>query len=147
RFGVDQLFGSPALMAVLARHGQPLPTVKRVMSAGAPLPADVVATLRALLPADASSCAPDGATECPPGAMIEGRELQATRAATEAGAGTCVGRPTAPNVVRIIAITDEPVAEWSDGLCVPAGEVGEITVAGPTATDTYFNRAAQTRAA
>src|SRR5690606_10459872 len=41
RFGVDQLFGSPALMAVLARHGQPLPTVKRVMSAGAPVPADV----------------------------------------------------------------------------------------------------------
>lgn len=147
RFGVDQLFGSPALMAVLARHGQPLPTLKRVMSAGAPVPADVVATLRELLPGDASFWTPYGATECLPVAMIEGRELQATRAATGAGAGTCVGRPSAPNVVRIIAITDAPIADWSDGLCVPAGEVGEITVAGPTATDTYFNRAAQTRAA
>lgn len=147
RFGVDQLFGSPALMAVLARHGQPLPTVKRVMSAGAPVPADVVATLRELLPDDASFWTPYGATECLPVAMIEGRELQATREATEAGAGTCVGRPSAPTVVRIIAITDAPIAEWSDGLCLPAGEVGEITVAGPTATDTYFNRDAQTRAA
>src|SRR5690606_37228960 len=32
RFGVDQLFGSPDLMTELARHGEPLPTVKRVMS-------------------------------------------------------------------------------------------------------------------
>lgn len=147
RFGVDQLFGSPALMAVLARHGEPLPTLKRVMSAGAPVPADVVAKLRELLPPDACFWTPYGATECLPVAMIEGRELQATREATEAGAGTCVGRPTAPNVVRIIAISDTPIAEWSDALCVPDGEVGEITVAGPTATDTYFNRDAQTRSA
>src|SRR5690606_38488352 len=30
RFGVTQLFGSPALMRVLAEHGEPLPTVRRV---------------------------------------------------------------------------------------------------------------------
>src|SRR5690606_27303231 len=35
RFGADQLFGSPALMRVLAEHGQPLPTLRRVTSAGA----------------------------------------------------------------------------------------------------------------
>ncbi|MGV8940713.1 MAG: olefin beta-lactone synthetase [Lysobacter sp.] len=147
RFGVDQLFGSPALVAVLARYGQPLPTLKRVMSAGAPVPADVVATLRRLLPEDAHFWTPYGATECLPVAMIEGRELEATRAATEAGAGTCVGRPVAPNEVRIIGVTDEVVATWSDGLCLPTGEVGEITVAGPTVTDGYFNRDAQTRLA
>ncbi len=147
RFGVDQLFGSPALVAVLARYGQPLATLKRVMSAGAPVPADVVATLRRLLPEDAHFWTPYGATECLPVAMIEGRELEATRAATEAGAGTCVGRPVAPNEVRIIGVTDEVVATWSDGLCRPTGEVGEITVAGPTVTDGYFNRDAQTRLA
>jgi len=147
RFGVDQLFGSPALMAVLARHGQPLPTVKRVMSAGAPVPAAVVGTLRQLLPADASFWTPYGATECLPVALVEGRELEATREATEAGAGTCVGRPVAPNRVRIIRVDDGAIGEWSDGLCLPQGEVGEITVAGPTATDSYFNRDAQTRLA
>lgn len=147
RFGVDQLFGSPALMAVLANAGVPLPTVKRVTSAGAPVPADVVAGMRELLPEDAEFWTPYGATECLPVAVIEGRELQSTRAATEGGAGTCVGRPVAPNDVRIIAITDEPIAQWHDAECVEDGVVGEITVAGPTATDTYFNRDAQTRAA
>lgn len=147
RFGVDQLFGSPALMAVLARFGEPLPTIRRVMSAGAPVPADVVATLRGLLPDDAQFWTPYGATECLPVALIEGRELQATRAATERGAGTCVGRPVAPNVVRIIRIDDAAVERWHDDLCVADGEVGEITVAGPTATDRYFNRDAQTRLA
>jgi acyl-CoA synthetase (AMP-forming)/AMP-acid ligase II len=147
RFGIDQLFGSPALMTVLARYGKPLPTLQRVMSAGAPVPADVVATLRELLPGDALLWTPYGATECLPVAMVEGRELEATRTATEAGAGTCVGRPVAPNEVRIIGISDAAIPEWSDGLCLPPGEVGEITVAGPTVTDTYFNRDAQTRLA
>src|SRR5690606_27392543 len=46
RFGVNQLFGSPALVAVLARHGVMLPTIRRVTSAGAPVPPDVVAAMR-----------------------------------------------------------------------------------------------------
>ncbi|HEY5802672.1 MAG TPA: fatty acid CoA ligase family protein [Lysobacter sp.] len=147
RFGVDQLFGSPALMAVLAGHGVALPTVKRVTSAGAPVPADVVAKMRELLPDDAQFWTPYGATECLPVAVIEGRELQATRAATEAGAGTCVGRAVSPNDVRIIAISDEAIALWSPDLEVGPGVVGEISVAGPSVTDQYFNREAQTRLA
>ena len=147
RFGVDQLFGSPALMRVLAEHGAPLPTVKRVTSAGAPVPPEVVAKMLELLPEDARFWTPYGATECLPVAVIEGRELLALRTRTEQGAGTCVGRPVAPNEVRIIRISDEAIAEWSDALLVSPGEVGEITVAGPTATDAYFNREAQTRLA
>ncbi|MEG3192192.1 olefin beta-lactone synthetase [Lysobacter sp. D1-1-M9] len=147
RFGVDQLFGSPALMGVLAAHGMPLEGVKRVMSAGAPVPPETVARLRELLPDDAQLWTPYGATECLPVAVIEGRELQATRTATERGAGTCVGRAVAPNEVRIIGIDDAPIAQWSDGLLVDAGVIGEITVAGPTVTDSYFNRDAATRLA
>ncbi len=118
RFGVTQLFGSPALMRVLADYGQPLPNVRLATSAGAPVPPDVVA-----------------------------RTLDATRAATEAGAGTCVGQVVAPNEVRIIAIDDAAIAEWSGARVLAVGEVGEITVAGPTTTDTYFNRDAATRIA
>ena len=147
RFGVTQLFGSPALMRVLARHGRPLPTVTRVTSAGAPVPPDVVATIRSLLPADAQFWTPYGATECLPVAVVEGRELERTRAATEAGAGTCVGSVVAPNEVRIIAIDDAPLADWSQARVLATGEVGEITVAGPTATDSYFNRPQATAAA
>lgn len=147
RFGVTQLFGSPALVDVLARFGQKLPTIQRVTSAGAPVPPGVVTKMRTLLPDDAQLWTPYGATECLPVAVIEGRELQATRAATENGAGTCVGRPVPPNVVRIIGIRDTPIAAWSDDLRVAQGEVGEITVAGPTATDSYFNRPEATKLA
>jgi len=144
RFGITQLFGSPALMQVLALHGEKLPTVKRVTSAGAPVPPAVVQRMFELLPADAQLWTPYGATECLPVAVIEGRELLTLRARTETGAGTCVGRPVAGNTVRIIRIGDDAIGDWDDALLVGAGQVGEITVAGPSATDRYFNRNAQT---
>jgi olefin beta-lactone synthetase len=79
--------------------------------------------------------------------VIEGRELLALRERTEQCAGTCVGRAVPPNDVRLVRITDEAIAQWSDDLLVEPGAVGEITVAGPSATDAYFNRDAQTRLA
>jgi len=144
RFGVNQLFGSPALMRVLAEHGKALPTLRRVTSAGAPVPPDVITKMLALLPPDARLWTPYGATECLPVAVIEGRELLTLRERTETGSGTCVGRPVPPNEVRIIRIDDGAIAAWSDALKVGVGQVGEITVAGPSATDAYFNRDAQT---
>ncbi|HEV2607580.1 MAG TPA: fatty acid CoA ligase family protein [Xanthomonadaceae bacterium] len=147
RFGVTQLFGSPALVDVLARFGAKLPTIRRVTSAGAPVPPDVVAKMRTLLPEDAQLWTPYGATECLPVAVIEGRELEATRELTECGAGTCVGRPASPNLVRIIRVDDAAIETWSDDLIAAGGLIGEITVAGPTATDSYFNRPEATRLA
>jgi acyl-CoA synthetase (AMP-forming)/AMP-acid ligase II len=136
RFGVTQMFGSPALLDTLSRYGEAqrvrLDGVRRVLSAGAPVPPAVVARMQAMLP--------DGATECLPVAIIEGRELRATRAATEAGAGTCVGRAVAPNQVRIIAIDDAPLAHWREVRELAPGAIGEITVAGPSVTDEYFHR-------
>ena len=140
RFGVDQLFGSPALMEVLANHGALLPGIRRVTSAGAPVPAAVVAKMRTLLPDDANFWTPYGATECLPVAVIEGRELQSTREDTEHGAGTCVGRPVRPNIVRVIGISDGVLPEWNDELEVAQGAIGEITVVGPSTTDDYFRR-------
>ena len=145
RFDVTQLFGSPALIDVLARHGKKLSSLQRVTSAGASVGAQVVADMCALLPDDAQFWTPYGATECLPVAVIEGRELQATRHATERGAGICVGRPVAPNLVRIIGIRDDAIPAWSDALLVGDGVVGEITVTGPTTTDSYFNRDEATR--
>ena len=147
RFGATQLFGSPALMRVLADHGEALPGVRIATSAGAPVPPDVVAKLLELLPDGAKFWTPYGATECLPVAVIGGRELLTLRARTEAGSGTCVGRPVAPNEVRIIAISDGEIANWNDAREVVQGIVGEITVAGPSVTDSYYNRDAQTRLA
>ena len=144
RFGVTQMFGSPALLDNLSRYGSAqgirLESLKRVMSAGAPVPPVVVDRMRRMLADDAAIYTPYGATECLPVAIIEGRELRRTRAATELGVGTCIGRPVAPNEVRLIRISDAPIAQWSDDLLVAAGAIGEIVVAGPTVTDTYHAR-------
>ena len=83
----------------------------------------VVETIRTLLAEEAQFWTPYGATECLPVAVIEGRELLTLRARTEAGAGTCVGRPVAPNEVRIIAIGDDAIPEWNDALQVARGQV------------------------
>ncbi|MBD8525857.1 olefin beta-lactone synthetase [Pseudomarimonas arenosa] len=144
QFKIDQMFGSPALLDVLSRYGQQhklrLPQLKRVLSAGAPVPPEVVARMQPMLADGGEIWTPYGATECLPVAVIEGRELRQTRIATEAGAGTCVGRPVPPNEVRLIAISDQPIPDWQDCQPVKRGEVGEITVAGPSATDEYFRR-------
>ena len=42
--------------------------------------------------------------------------------------------------MRIIAITDAAIAGWSQVQVLGDEAIGEITVAGPTATDEYFNR-------
>jgi olefin beta-lactone synthetase len=144
-FGVTNLFASPALVNALSRWGAPrgvkLPTLKRVISAGAPVPVAVVERMRKLLPEGACMWTPYGATECLPVAVVEGRELiELARGRTEHGAGTLVGRVVAPNQVRIIRISDEPIPQWSEQLQVAQGTVGEITVVGPTTTERYFNR-------
>jgi acyl-CoA synthetase (AMP-forming)/AMP-acid ligase II len=125
---------------MLARHGAPLPGIRRITSAGAPVPPDVIAGMRALLPSDAQLWTPYGATESLPVAVIEGRELQGTREETERGAGTCVGRPVPPNLVRIIAISDASLPEWDGRMQLEQGTIGEITVAGPSTTDDYLHR-------
>ena len=48
-FQATQLFGSPALMNVLANYGKPLISLRCVISAGAPVPAKTVETIRDLL--------------------------------------------------------------------------------------------------
>ena len=150
--GVTSMFGSPALLDRLSRYGEAhqitLPTLKRVLSAGAPVRNDVLKRMGALLTGEAQIFTPFGATESLPVASIGSREVLAeTQELTASGKGVCVGRPVAEMTVRIIQITDEPIAEWSDALLAPAGAIGEITARGPVVTREYFARPEQTRLA
>lgn len=149
RFGVTNMFGSPAVINRLGRHGEAqgvkLPTLRRAISAGAPVPAKALARFVAMLPPGAQVFTPYGATECLPVASIGSDEiLGETRAQTELGKGVCVGQPVPGLTVKIIRITDEPIAAWSDDLELPRGEIGEIAVQAPHATRSYFNRSAAT---
>jgi acyl-CoA synthetase (AMP-forming)/AMP-acid ligase II len=145
KHGAVQLFGSPALLDAVGRygerHGVCLPSLKRVICAGAPVPAKVLARLARMLAPDAEIHTPYGATEALPVACITGSEvLSQTAAMTGEGRGVCVGRPWAGMEVRIIRISDEPVPVWSERLCLPPGEIGEIVAKGPVVTGEYFRR-------
>lgn len=151
-FGVTNMFGSPALLDTVGRHGEAngvkLPTLKRVISAGAPVPPAVMERFLTLLPEGARVHTPYGATECLPVASIDSEMvLGDTRAASEAGAGTCVGRPLEVNDVRVIAISDDAIERWDDAIEMPSGGIGEITVRGPTTTQLYDAREESTRLA
>ena len=154
QFRVTNMFGSPAVirrLGDLASGGcEPavLASVKRVISAGAPASAASIERFTRLLPEFAQVFTPYGATEALPVANIGSREiLGETRALTERGKGVCVGRPVPGTEVRVIRISDEPIPEWSESLCVPAGEVGEFVVRGPVVTKRYFNRPEATKLA
>ena len=152
QYEVTNLFGSPALMNTLSRHvktnGIQLPTLRRALSAGAPVPPDVVERVLEALSPSADLHTPYGATECLPVATISGRELlDGLSTGNRNGQGICVGRPLDANSVRIIQITDRPIEKLADSARVDRGEIGELCVSGPTVTDRYWQRDAQTRLA
>lgn len=142
---VTHMFGSPALLERVSRYGAEngvkLPTVRRVMSAGAPARLEVLERMQQMLGAGAEIHTPYGATESLPVASITStRILNETRAATERGAGVCVGEPLAGVEVRIIRISDGPIVAWSDDLLTAAGEIGEIAVRSAATTRGYVRR-------
>jgi acyl-CoA synthetase (AMP-forming)/AMP-acid ligase II len=150
---VTQAFGSPAIWNRVGRHCEAhqitLPTLRRVLSAGASVPVQVLERMRKCLVApDADVFTPYGATESLPVCSISGREVLArTAALTRLGAGTCVGRPF-PNIeLKIIDITTGPIASLADAHELATGKVGEIIVRGAVVTREYFRQPDATRGA
>ncbi len=150
--GVTHMFGSPALLNRVSRYaveqGIRFPTIRRVLTAGAPVPTAVLEHMRALLAESADMHTPYGATESLPVASVESREIIGeTAARTARGEGICVGRPLDGMHVRIIAITDDPLPTFADAETLPTGAIGEICVSGPVVTRAYFRDADATRRA
>ena len=143
--GVTNMFASPALLHRVGSYGKnngiKLPSLKRIISAGAPIQPSNIAQFSTMLEGDAQVHTGYGATEAMPVAAITGSEiLNDTRSQTENGAGVCVGRPIGSVDVRIIQINDEPVSAWTADIEAAPGQVGEITVRGPMVTRSYFER-------
>ena len=142
QFHITQMFGSPALLKTLVRYckreNRTIPTLRKVMSAGAPVAPALLEEALAVLP-NAQLFTPYGATEALPVAIVEARDvLGANKKRSENGAGICVGRPLSANVVRVIAITDAAIDRWDQVQLCPTGTIGEITVRGPSVTHSYF---------
>ena len=102
-WSVTQTFGSPAIWDRVSRyceqHDTRLPTIRRVMSAGAPIPAEVLRRTKACIHPEGEVHTPYGATESLPVASNSASEVLGlttgdggTAAKTRLGAGVCVGR-------------------------------------------------------
>lgn len=133
--GVTNSFGSPTLWRKIAEHCRAqnitLPSLRRVLCAGAAVPADLWKDSRVVLPSGRLH-SPYGATEALPVASVSAPEIDHASVR-----GACVGRPVREIDVRIIAIDDAPIATLAETCALPAGEIGEIIVRGPVVTKSY----------
>ena len=142
---VTNSFGSPTLWRKIGDHCVAekitLPSLRRVLCAGAPVPAALWKSSSAFLPRGQLH-SPYGATEALPVASVSSREIDPTTTR-----GACVGRPISGIDVRIIAVIDGPVAALADTRELPRGEIGEMIVRGPVVTQSYDALPAATAAA
>jgi len=143
--GVTYSFGSPTLWNRVSKYCKKnhitFPTLTRILMAGAPVP-DYVhqRLLNHILPPNATTHVPYGATESLPIAGFTGKEMLAeTASKTNQGAGMCVGYPMPEVTIKIIKITDQPIPQWQQAQILNIGEIGEIVVKGPIVTHKYHN--------
>jgi acyl-CoA synthetase (AMP-forming)/AMP-acid ligase II len=132
---VTNSFGSPTLWRKVAAYCADgkitLPSLRRILCAGAPVPADLWESSRAMLP-NGQLHSPYGATEALPVSTVSAGEI-----AGDPVRGACVGRPVAGMEARVIALSDQPIASLGPGSSLAAGSVGEIIVRGPVVTRQY----------
>jgi olefin beta-lactone synthetase len=138
---VTNSFGSPALWALIARQceatGEKLPSVRRVLAAGAPVHPNLLRRLQKILP-NGTAHIPYGATEALPVSSISLDEvLGETWALTEQGRGSCVGSLFPGVEARILPLHEGPIASLQQTPALPTGEIGEIVVRGPSITRAY----------
>jgi olefin beta-lactone synthetase len=151
KYQCSNIFVNPALLERLGRAGAAsgvkLPSVKRVISAGAPATIASIARFSALLGEGVPVLNSYGATESLPISMIASDALIATTEVTDNGGGICVGRPIAGVDIGIIGISESVIEEWGDTLLLPPYEIGEIVVQGPMVSQGYYRREKATLAA
>lgn len=138
---VTNSFGSPVLWGRIASwcraHKQPLPSLRRVLMAGAPVPPSLMRDFSPYLPAGEIHT-PYGATECLPLSSIAAREiLDETALLTEMGKGMCVGRELPGMEVQIVRSVEGYIKQLAEAERLPAGEIGEIIATGPSVTKAY----------
>ena len=143
-FAITNSFGSPALWNTVSRHcidrKISLPSLKRILMAGAPVPGTLIQRFDQILEDSAKIHTPYGATEALPVTSIERKAiLGETWEKTRRGLGICVGHPVPGIQLKIIKVTDDPIPLWDAHLEQPAYEVGEVAVQGPWVTQKYLN--------
>lgn len=143
--GVTNTFGSPAIWERVSAHcnqrGIKLPSLRRVLMAGAPVHRRLVENVERVLADGADVFTPYGATEAMPVSSISGREiLNGCGERARSGGGTCVGDSLDGVDVTVMRLSNDPIPEWNDDLLVPDNEIGELAVSGPVVTREYWGK-------
>lgn len=142
QYQCSNIFVNPALLERLGRAGEQkqhtLPSVKRVISAGAPATITSIARFSKMLSDGVPVLNSYGATESLPISMIASDALFATTEMTDNGAGICVGHAIDGVSIGIIGISEAVIPEWDDALLLKNGEIGEIIVQGPMVSQSYY---------
>jgi acyl-CoA synthetase (AMP-forming)/AMP-acid ligase II len=144
-FRCTQMFGSPIILNKLAGYGArrniKLPSLQKIISAGAPVHRNILESFGKLVSESAEIHTPYGATEALPVTDITASELLRVYSANpENESPVCIGNPVDPLDVRIIEITDKQITSWDNARLRPVNEVGEIVVKGPWVSTGYFKR-------
>jgi olefin beta-lactone synthetase len=141
-FGCTQMFGSPMILNKLSHFGSEngvrLPSLRRIISAGAPVHRPILESFSRLIENDAIIHTPYGATEALPVSDINSDELL-NSISTGNENGICIGYPVNGLEVRIIKISDDQISGWNDEVLLKKNEIGEIVVSGPWVTTEYLN--------
>lgn len=140
-----QSFGSPALWNTVGKYCEQksarLPSIMRVLSAGAPVPPHVLQRVKAAIGDGAELHTPYGATEALPVASVSATEVLSETAEISAkGGGTCVGRRFSEIEWKVIRIDDGPIVSIELAEELAQGEIGELIVRGPVVTTEYVTR-------
>ncbi|WP_374928837.1 alpha/beta fold hydrolase [Kytococcus sedentarius] len=136
--GADVVFASPAaLRNVVATHDPSTPVldgVRMVMSAGAPVPVELLERVRRVTP-HAATVTPYGMTEALPLTAIDPRTVDAADLA--AHAGVCVGRPVQGVELRIAPLDDAGEPGGDASLTTEPGVRGEVVARAPHVKSHY----------
>ena len=152
KYNVSYSFGSPAIWRVVCKYcidnKITLPSLSKVLMAGAPVPYDLLTNMVDILPSAGKVFTPYGATESLPVASIDNHEiLSETMGLSRRGKGTCVGYALPGIEIRIIELSDD-VLETIDNCCtLDTDAVGEIIVRGGVVTKAYMNNPKETKLA
>lgn len=143
-FGCTYMFCSPMVLKKLAEFSRrkklKLPSLKRIMTAGAPVSPQLLHDFAKLLANDAEIHTPYGATEALPVTDISHKELLYLYENSECySKGICVGYPLINIELRSIKITDAVLEKWEDVEVCKNDEVGEIIVKGQNVSQNYVN--------
>jgi len=138
--GVTNSFGSPTLWLKIKRycvaHGIQLPSLRRILCAGAPVPAELWEDTARWLP-NGQLHSPYGATEALPICSVSSEEIVELKKESTQCRGACVGKPLPGITVKVVEVVDGAIGTLADVREVPRGQIGEIVVGGPNVTQDY----------